>query len=113
MRNQTNLSRHTYSKRFKESLPFNELIHGPWRATPVPGPVQFWRQFCNGLPAIIVHTINQIKRRCFVVTKTCNFVQLLQHRPFTGTFLNIKSENSGSMQVKCTCRIGVMPMFEV
>ena len=99
MRNQTNLSWHTYSKRFKESLPFNELIHGPWHATPV----QFWRQFCNGLPAIIVHTINQIKRRCFVVTKTCNFVQLLQHWPFTGNFLNIKSENSGSMQVKCTC----------
>ena len=62
MRNQTNLSRHTYSKRFKESLPFNELIHGPWHATPV----QFWHQFCNGLLAIIVHTINQIKRRCFV-----------------------------------------------
>ena len=44
-----------------------------------------------------------IKRRCFVVTKICNFVQLLQHCPFTGNFLNIKSENSGSMQVKCTC----------
>ena len=54
---------HTPSKRFRESLPFNELIHRPWQATPV----QLWRQFCNGLPTVIVHKINQTKGRCFVV----------------------------------------------
>ena len=66
MRNKKkHLSWHTPSKRFRESLPFNELIHRPWQVTPV----QFWRQFCNGLPAVIVHTIKQTKGRCFVVTK--------------------------------------------